>query len=327
MNWLPRSVAALSAVLIASYSPDAHAWGCEGHQLVAVIAEKQLNPRALEMAQQILRDGPIDPALHRFCKSQGLDAFVDSATWADDYREVDPHTAGWHFLDIPRGAATGDLTQYCSPTGCITSAIAEQLDVLRTPGADAKTRANALRFVIHFVGDLHQPLHATTNNDRGGNCVPVTYFKQHPKSKTPASHSYEPNLHGIWDTQIVHAVAAGRSLADVASRLSQDFQSQEAAWRQAGIDPASWAWDSHQKAEAAGYGALSRKIQIEPARSVTTCRDDGDVGGRMLKLNEVIGQAYEAQAEAVVREQVAKAGVRLAMILNELWPAEPSAAK
>jgi hypothetical protein len=139
--------------------------------------------------------------------------------------------------------------------------------VLRTTTADAKTRANALRFVIHFVGDLHHPLHATTNNDRGGNCVPVTYLGQKPTSKNEgSSHSYEPNLHGIWDTQVVQHVIAGHSLADVASSLNHDFQSQEAAWKQAGIDPESWVWDSHQKGESVAYGTLSPKVPIEPAR-------------------------------------------------------------
>ncbi len=118
------------------------------------------------MIAEILAAGPISPDLRRFCGDSGLDAFADSSTWADDERTIRPETAGWHFIDIPRGAAKGDIAQYCpSATGCVTNAIVEQLAVLRSPAASAQVRADALRYVIHFIGDLHQPLHATTNND------------------------------------------------------------------------------------------------------------------------------------------------------------------
>ena len=86
---------------------SAYGWGCKGHQVVALIAEHHLNPRARAAVTQILSASPIDPDLRRYCGDSGLDAFVDSSTWADDERSVRSDTADWHFIDIPRGAPKG----------------------------------------------------------------------------------------------------------------------------------------------------------------------------------------------------------------------------
>src|SRR6202044_2093223 len=115
------------------------------------------------MVNQLLEKGPIDPALERYCKQQGLDAIAYASTWADDYREQRPETFDWHFIDIPRGAPRGDLEKYCRPDGCITAALKQQIKILETI-QDPARKANALRFIIHLVGDLHQPLHDTTND-------------------------------------------------------------------------------------------------------------------------------------------------------------------
>ena len=112
---------------------------------------KHLTAHALVMVAEILEASPINADLRRFCGG-GLDAFADSSTWANDERTIRPDTAGWHFLDIPRGAPKGDIAQYCPPsTGCVTSAIADQLAVLHNPGASPQVRADALRYVIHFI--------------------------------------------------------------------------------------------------------------------------------------------------------------------------------
>ena len=158
-------------------------WGCDGHQAMAMIAERHLNGHAREMANQLLKSAPIDPALRRFCSGRGLDPFTDVSTWADDERSVRPETGPWHYIDIPRGAPRRAVADSCpSATGCVTSTINHQLELLRNGATDARTRADALRYVIHFVGDLHQPLHCTTNNDMGGNCVPIVFFGVHTRS-------------------------------------------------------------------------------------------------------------------------------------------------
>jgi hypothetical protein len=314
-----RSVAL--ALLFLSAARSAHAWGCQGHETVALIAEAHLTPAAKTMAFKILAAGPIDPALSRYCKEPNLDSFTDASTWADDQRQVQPDTAPWHFIDIPRGAPESSLSQYCPPAtaGCVTSALAAQLAILRDPAASAESRADALRYVIHFVGDIHQPLHATTNNDLGGNCVPVTFFGKAPEERNPATESYSPNLHGVWDVGIIDQLANGRTPAQLAIKLNEEFHAREPAWQSEPANFAAWAWESHELADKVAYGALPVKIPIETPRPASSCADDDHISTRMLALHEDLEAPYQAAAAPVVEEQLAKAGIRLAALLNSLW--------
>ena len=289
--------------------------------MVALIAEKHLSAHARAMVTEILKAGPIGSDLRRFCGDSGLDAFADSSTWADDERTIRPDTAGWHFIDIPRGAPKGDIAQYCAQaSGCVTSAIAEQLALLRSPGASAQARADALRYVVHFIGDLHQPLHATTNNDLGGNCIPVTFDGHAPQETNVPFATYRPNLHGIWDTDIIEDFTRGETPQQVANELEDTFEAQIVAWKSQPIDLSAWAWESHQIAENAVYDRLPVAAPIEPARVTPSCADDDRVSSRMLALHEQLDSAYAAQAGTTIREQLTKAGARLADALNSIWP-------
>jgi S1/P1 Nuclease len=311
----------LAALFASVTAPAAWAWGCKGHQIVALIAEKHLNSHARAMVMQILAASAISPDLRRYCGDTGLDAFADSSTWADDERSVRPDTAGWHFIDIPRGAPKDDISQYCPPAaGCVTSAIADQMAILRNSNATAQARADALRYVIHFVGDLHQPLHTTTNDDRGGNCVPVGFFERPTEETNPAKEDYRPNLHGVWDTDIIEHFAHERTAQQIADELGNKFKAQIPAWQSQPVDIAAWAWEGHEVAENVVYGDLPNKIAVEKPREVNTCADDDHISMRMLKLHEEIGEQYEDAAESVIQVQFAKAGARLAAMLNSLWP-------
>jgi hypothetical protein len=311
----------LAFVAACGLAPSAWGWGCKGHQVVALIAEAHLTTHARAMATEILDAGPISADLRRYCGQSGLDAFADSSTWADDERTLRPETAGWHFLDIPRGAPKGDIAQYCPPTdGCVTRAIADQLALLRKSDASAQQRADALRFLIHFIGDLHQPLHATTNDDRGGNCVPITFFGNAPVQPNPAIEDYRPNLHGIWDTDLLEHFANGQTAQQIAHELEVKFQKQIPAFESKSADVAAWAWESHQIGEDVTYGDLPVKIVIEAPVPVTACSDDNHISTRMLNLHEEVDDSYENAAAAVIQEQLVKAGIRLAILLNNLWP-------
>ncbi|MGH9680669.1 MAG: S1/P1 nuclease, partial [Candidatus Acidiferrales bacterium] len=99
---------------------SARAWGCEGHEVVALIAEKRLNPRALAAVNRILKEAPIDPSLARFCKGGRVDAMSDASTWADDFRTTHPETAPWHYINIPLADKKRDIEKYCDPqAGCV----------------------------------------------------------------------------------------------------------------------------------------------------------------------------------------------------------------
>ena len=88
-RWICSALALIAITVVALCAPaPVWAWGCEGHEAIALIAEAQLNPRALAAVNKILAENPIDPALSRFCKLEGLDAMANSSTWADDYRRT-----------------------------------------------------------------------------------------------------------------------------------------------------------------------------------------------------------------------------------------------
>jgi len=302
------------------FVPSAHAWGCKGHEVVALIAEQHLNDHARAMVVQILEAAPIDPGLRRFCGDRVLDPFADSSTWADDVRPMRPETADWHFVDIPLGAKNANLEQYCPPDGCVTKAILAQLAVLRDARATPQQRSEALRFLIHFVGDLQQPLHATTNDDEGGNCVPVAYFDEAPQETNPETESYRPNLHGIWDTDILERLSGGKTPEQMATELQMQFAAQLPGWLAEKMDVWAWAWESKEAAENVVYGKLPVKIAIEPPAPVKTCADDNHIAKRMLALHETIGESYQTTASALIEERLALGGARLAAILNTLWP-------
>jgi hypothetical protein len=311
----------LGAALFLLLSPVwAWPWGCEGHQAVARIAEEHLNRRALEKVNQLLVSVPIDPALPRWCSGQGLDPMSDSATWADDVRKERPEASPWHYIDIPRGAPRSTLAESCpASVGCITSALQHQIEILRS-SADSQTRADALRFIIHFVGDLHQPLHCVSNNDLGGNCVPVDFMGKPPVEKNPQSESYSPNLHGIWDFNIIQRMKGMESVAQWADSIDRRFSLQSAGWQKAGVHLDDWAWESHQLAKSMVYAKLPVAIPIELPERVKACSDDNHVSMRMLNLHERVSQQYVDAVAPTIDEQIAKAGIRLAMILNQIWP-------
>jgi hypothetical protein len=306
---------------VVSLPPPARAWGCKGHQVVALLAEKHLNPHALAMAKKILAEGPIDPSLSRYCKEGGTDPLADASTWPDDIRGIRPEASPWHYIDIPRGATLHDVEKFCDPTkGCVTRAIADQLAILRSSEVDPQKRADALRFLIHFVGDLHQPLHSITNNDQGGNCVPVAFFDALPQVRNPQSESYAPNLHGVWDTNILERATTGKTVDEVASELDQSFHAKIAGWQRGSANVYDWARESYQLAAKNIYGKLPVTIPVEAPTTISSCADNNHVSTRMLNLNEHLIEPYQNMAVPIVRKRLAQAGARLAMLLNQLWP-------
>ncbi len=303
--------------------PPVWAWGCEGHEAIALVAEKHLNPRALAAVNKILAESPIDPALSRFCQLKGLDAMANSSTWADDYRRTPEgkSSAPWHFIDIPRDAAHGDISRYCpAGGGCITSALSAQIKILQDPTAAPAERAKALRWVLHLAGEMQQPLHCTNNNDEGGHCFPVDFFGERPTTKDPAQGEYSPNLHGLWDYGIIQREIGHQPVADFAAALNRKYRSEIAAWQNRPIVIDDWAWESHQIAEQTAYGLLPRRVAVETLAPGGTCVDDNHVAARMLELHENLDATYESAAYPVIEQQLAKGGARLAAVLNHIWP-------
>lgn len=325
-NSLPRALVRVAAtpillfLAVVSLPAPAHAWGCEGHQVIALLAEKHLNPRALEMVKKILAEGPVDPALNRYCKETAIDAMTDASTWPDDIRSQRPETGPWHYVDIPLGTKRREVEKFCDPKeGCVTRAIRDELALLRSSPGDPQKRADALRFLIHFVGDMHQPLHGATNNDQGGNCVPVAFFDMPPQLRNPQTESYAPNLHGVWDTNILARATTGKNVEQVAADLDQSFSKEIARWQKGNADVDAWAWESYQLAAKKVYAKLPTPIAAEAPQPIKSCADDNHISARMLKLNEHLEEPYQDIAVPVVLQRLAQAGARLALLLNQLW--------
>lgn len=280
-------------------------WGCEGHEMIAMIARAHLTPQASREVDRLLRENPIDPALNRFCKDRPADLMADSATWADDARNTEK-TGDWHFIDIPRGVESGDLTQWCK-AGCIVSAIDTQWAVLRDKRQSDAARAKALRYLIHFVGDLAQPLHAADNHDQGGNCTELKFFSDEKPQR----------LHAIWDYRIIERELDSKKETKIeyAHALDEDF-------RQAmpKIDVPAWTWESHRLALDDVYGELKPGIPIaSPASGTADSNACNAERAAVAALHISIDDAYVSHALPVVRQQIALAGYRLAALLNQTF--------
>lgn len=290
-----------------------YAWGCSGHHIVVLIALRHLNVRALAGAEGLLAAEAIDPNLARYCKDQAADPLVGAATWADDVKRAEG-TGTWHYIDIPRGISRGDPNQYCEPVGplqngnrrgCLLSAIHDQLAILGN--GSQPERARALRYVIHLIGDMHQPLHVNDNADRGGNCVVV-----HSGSKTT-------NLHSLWDSGILDGALLERHLTeqDFARELDGGYQRHFEDWASSKQTLEQWVWDIHKIGVRVTYGKLRPLVPLEAFRPVDDCTVES---AKTRALNIVIGPDYQRSAMEAIEPLLAMAGYRLAGLLNRVWP-------
>jgi len=292
-------------------------WGCEGHQIVARIAEMNLTPRARTEVMALLAANPIDPELVRFCTQGHDDLMVDSSTWADDARRGE-RTGKWHYMDIPRQVTSGDLSAYCEPVdtpankgerkGCVMTAITYNRDILTDPKASSADRAKALRYLIHFVGDLHQPLHTTDNKDQGGNCDPVALMDSVTIS----------NLHSVWDSGLLgeRLRKIGKTSVEYAAILNQRYSAQKAEWAPQNADVSKWVWESHAAGIATTYNAIQPSIPLEASSAPTDCNAEN---AKIYAMRVQLGEDYLDKAIPVIDQELAKAGYRLAAMLNAIW--------
>jgi hypothetical protein len=182
----------LSLVLLWAFAAPVWAWGVQGHQVVAAIAWRELSPPARAEALRLL-------ALET---GQSLPSI---STWADEHRG--PATAPWHYLNFPRGTCQFDAQRDCPDGQCVLGAIERQRALLASPATDAE-RLRALKYLVHFVADVHQPLHAGYRDDRGGNTVQLRFLMR------------GSNLHALWDKGLLERLDLENS-ALIATVLAQ----------------------------------------------------------------------------------------------------------
>jgi hypothetical protein len=209
---------------------SAFAWGPRGHEVVAHIAAMNLTPKARAAVAGLLGG-----------EAEAMMAI--NASWADEIREARPQTGPWHYVNLQ---LSQDMryrpARDCPRDNCVVAQILRQDAVLRS-NAPPGTKAEALKFLIHFIGDIHQPLHAADNRDRGGNQVPLRYRGQ------------RINLHHFWDDEVVSPLGRdARTIARAIDGITPALQKNQLA----GGTPVFWAEMSASIARSSIYPELGR---------------------------------------------------------------------
>lgn len=241
------------AVWVAAVSTaNLAAWGPEGHIIVAKIAANRLSPSAKAGVKQLLGRHTLDSV----------------ANYADQIRQQRPSTAAWHFVDIPKDVTDYDPQRDCKATpqgDCVIAEIARAQNDLKNRALTKTRRAEALKFIVHFVGDMHQPLHCSDNNDRGGNDVKVKFLGK------------PSNLHRVWDSDII----------DNSHLAAEEYSAQLDSWLDAEDTSAiekgttvKWALAAHTLAHDDAYNAPS----------------DGDLDTAYIDANQPIVEQQLAYA-------------------------------
>ena len=271
----------------------AYCWWETGHQTVARIAAAHLTPAARTRVARIL-DVPDAP-------DAIADALARASTWADETRN-DTKTGTWHYVDLALQDSKSDIALRCPQNNCAPARIGLFAAQLASRTTDARwSELDALRFLVHFVGDLHQPLHAVSDADLGGNCE---------RLDPPVGNA--KNLHALWDGEIVNAMTpSGKALTGELEREIQALNPQQQRDMAAGNQD-DWAWESHELAQRNIYWKLH--IPLEPAVFPVSC---GEAPLAITEFQPRIDALYIDTMKPVVRLQLERAALRLAKLLNE----------
>ena len=269
MTWYRTGSALLVSVAVFLARPiQALAWGYDAHRVIAEIAEQFLAPQT---ARQV----------HELLAIENVTTLADVSTWADEIRLPRPETGPWHYVNIPITLSSGEPAAYdaardCPQGACVVAKIEQFEHALNDQEVPERQRLEALKYIVHFVGDVHQPLHVSDNHDRGGNDVPVIFM------------GLPTNLHAVWDSRIVAPAAKGNERAYALQLVQSISDEQHQRWSEGSL--ISWVDEGHEIAARTIYSELPHS---------GTLPDD-----------------YETKALPIVNEQLERAGVRLAKVLN-----------
>ena len=285
--------AVLASLFALSLLPGCgRAWGVTGHAIVADIAEHHLTPAALDQIHALLRD-------------EGLEHLDQVGSWPDTIRKERPEASPWHYVAIPLTENAYVPDRDCKKGDCAVEAIKRFTVILSDPSQPASARREALKFLVHFVGDLHQPLHGADNaGDHEGGAVRVSYFGD------AGSAQYPLDLHWVWDTKILerqlHVKELGASEPNLEVKRAAAIAANDIDHAQlkgldaaSNADPAVWAMESHDAAKAFVYPGVVAAGAPPPAQPV------------------MLGAAYQQRAWPVVEVRLELGGLRLAALLNK----------
>jgi hypothetical protein len=289
---------ALWALLVAPLilNLPAQCWWEDGHRTAARLAAYYLTPSARAHLAQIM--GVPDDA------QSVADGLALASTWPDEIKKDRPETASWHYIDIALQDRKDQISERCPEQNCVTARIdlfSAQL-INDKSAADPAVDLDALRFLVHFVGDLHQPLHATSDADLGGNCEPLDPVYEKAR-----------NVHALWDGPLVSDVNPDDRLLAGELKKELDALGEGRRRKMAEGTVNDWAWESHRVAEKEVYKRLH--IPAEPAVFPESCKVAPEA---ILDDRITVEPDYLDAMKPIIRLQLERAGLRLARLLNTL---------
>ena len=264
--WLAASAVVLNLVC----AGPAQAWGPQGHRVIARVASERLTAEARAAIRELLHPD---------------DTLPDIADWADhEGHEVFPRSAPWHYTNIAIGEAHYTDGRDSHRADNVVHQIAHYREILADRSTPKTDRQTALLFLVHFVADVHQPLHVGDNRDRGGNLTQVRF------------EGDGTNLHQLWDSGLIRRIGGNDGVW--AGRIERAITPKTAQLWSRGT-PEDWADESLQAAKLAYQ----------------------DLAGapRSVASGITLGDGYVKQVEPIVIEQMARASVRLADELNAVF--------
>jgi hypothetical protein len=285
-SFKPSSYVFLTIVIIVLLPLRTVGWGNRGHQVVARIAMSRLSPSARQAIAELLDPG---------------ETLESISTWADQIKTQRVETRSWHFVAIPLSDSRYSPLRDCAKAEmCIIDAIGKQITILKETNNDSKDRAEALKFLVHLIGDLHQPFHVSTNTnppDRGASLVKVTSLS-----------GRSTNLLAVWDNDLVeYGSVRAKSVGDYVTQLNKKFprsstnQSNQGSSISTQGSVTDWALETHKLSWGAYYHTNGEFMVNDPKR--------------WWKLDT----PYYNKNVLVVEGQLVRAGVRLAKVLNDIF--------
>jgi hypothetical protein len=270
----PRTliVLTLAASMLASSATEAFAWGPVGHRASAMIAEFRLSREARAAILELLEPG---------------ESLADASTWADEIRGERRETGSWHYVNVPI-TEKAYSPRDCTKGACVVSKIEHYRQVLADKSATKLQRREALRYLVHFIQDIHQPLHVGDRNDKGGNGLQLQYNRR------------QANMHQIWDSGLIR----GENEVSLARELTSKLNTEDAEKWAAEDSVEAWANES-----------------LEAARDAYINNENGEP----LRQGDRIGQAYTERQRPMAHRRISQAGIRTAAVLNGIFGGEAPA--
>ena len=251
----------LAVLICAALATGAHAWGIQGHHVVANLAQAQLSPKAKREVDRLLA---LEPG----------QTLASVSTWADEHRN--PATAAWHYVNFPKNSCSYSAERDCPDGKCVVAAIHRQRDIFASTATD-EARLRALKYLVHLVADVHQPLHAGYAEDRGGNTHQLQAFMR------------GTNLHAFWDSGLIRA-------------LNQDTEVMTARLL---------ASDAKIQSADLGHRQTAQLTAVHAAEE--SCRIVGLAG---FYPGRLVDPAYVQRFTPIMEQRLRVAGARLAGLIN-----------